>query len=320
MIFSTINFIFRKNELIAGIFFLIISFSGFLFPKESMTIISATIFGGAFYLGIILISDCLTLKLARFSILGKVLKSNKEKKTFYIFTSICGAIFSFIIADLGGLWYFPYWSTTDYFIIAYILCGWEFYILSLVTSFTLVKILLDKYILQKKHIRKYYKYEKYLYLFLLIVGIICFGIVGIETLIKTNFFINFQFIINQPKPAYIDWYYWLIGFVGLVFVCEFIEYKRKRTSLFKDILHGYYNPLITCFVVGTILALLNEVQNFDVFLWKYNNYPFHNITIFNVPIFIIIAWSIQMIALIESWRAFGTNTSKTVFEDDMFIK
>ena len=247
--------------------------------------------------------------------IDKIFRSSREKENFIVFTCLAGIFFGFIAADLGGLWYFPYWSVTNYLIIGFALGGWAFYILTLIVCYEAGKLILDK-LFSFGPVSKYYSYEKYLYPILFVVGLALLLLVGVETILNTSFFTNFDYIISANKLPYLTWPYWIAAFWGTLFVCEYLEYRKKRTSLLKDTLHGYLSPLISVLAVSFILTITNEIQNFSVFLWRYANYPFPDTMIFGIPVFIILAWPLHVIIFLEIWRAFGTNTSQTIFAND----
>ncbi len=151
------------------------------------------------------------------------------------------------------------------------------------------------------------------------MGIFCLSFFAGAALYVTDFFRNYYYTINTPKLAYLGWQYWILAFFGAFFCLEYIEYKKKRTSLLKDTLHGYYNPLLAILTVSVFLAITNEIQNTNVYLWKYANYPWPNLAFFNVPAFIVLAWPLHFIIFLECWRAFGTNTSRVIYENEKLL-
>lgn len=303
------------NRLIPGIFFTTLSYFGFLLPISYYGKISSLIMGASFYMGVMLLGDYLIVRLTGTSLIHNIFKSPKETRSFITISALMGLVFGFVAADLGGLWYFPYWSIIDYIIIGFVLGGWAFYILSMIICYEAVKLVLDKLFSQRK-VTGYYDFENSLYSIFFGVGLMCIIIVLYKTIVATKFFTEFTFVINVSKNAYLTWPYWLIAFLGIFFVCEFIEYKKRRSSLLKDTLHGYLAPIISVISVSFILAISNETQNLSVFLWKYANYPWPEMMVLGVPLFIILIWPLSIIFFIQVWRALGTNLSNQLFAND----
>ncbi|MFS8131401.1 MAG: hypothetical protein ACMG57_05510 [Candidatus Dojkabacteria bacterium] len=307
--------IFRKR-LLSGIILTVISFGGFLIDIKDHTLFTSIFFGGAFYLGFMFIADWITIRFAGISIISSIYSNQKHKLRFTIATLVGGALFGFMAADISGFFYFPYWSYSDYVIIGFILGGWTFYFLTVIIPYEATKVLLDKYFPFKKDIRRYFKWEKYAYLVFKYVSVILFSAVILHVLIDTNFLSTFTFNQQIAKAPLVTHPYLtsFAFFASIVFFCEYIEYERKKSSLFKDIIHGYWNPLIALLIIGFLMGLTNEVQNLGVFLWRYNNMPFADIQIFTIPLIVIISWPTHILAILEVWRAFGDKDSKIAFD------
>jgi hypothetical protein len=67
-----------------------------------LTTFSTLFFGAAYYLGILLISNWIILKIKGFTLFGLVMKDKRELIKFILVCIFGGAIFSFIACDLGG--------------------------------------------------------------------------------------------------------------------------------------------------------------------------------------------------------------------------
>lgn len=306
---------FKTLYLISGIVLIIVSFLSFGFTEQLDTK-SSLFFGASYYLGGLIIANWIIIKIKGFSLISRIIHNKRVFFNFFIICSIGGVIFSLVVSALGGFWYFPFWTTQNYFIFGYVLGGWTFYFLFIVVSYEAGKIFFDYLSKGKKVVTRYYKYENHLYHLLFVIGVCLLLYVTTVAIINTNFFRDFQYNITTIKTPYLEWQYWLVSFVGLLFVCEFVEFKRKRTSLFKDTLHGYYSPILSIIFVSTILAITNEVQNLGVYLWRYTNYPLQDINILNIPIFVILTWPLHILAILEFWRAFGDKSSELVFHGD----
>jgi|GEM_PF-1552713 len=303
-----------KSDLIAGLLCLLFSYTPLAFPSLNISgKIGSLVIGAFFYLGVLLIGNYITRRLGGFSLITKIRGSPRNNRSF---TGVIwgGAVFfSLIAADLGGLWYFPYWSPTDYVFIGFILGGWVFYVLTLLVCYEAVKLILDRVIRQRKKVIDYYHYEAHLYKLLFVIGLTALTVVMAEALRTTHFFTQFHYSVNIAKKPYLSWQYWLLAFVAALFISEYVEFRRKRSSLIKDTLHGYFNPLLAALLAGFIVGFANETQNFGVYLWRYANYPWPNITLAHVPVFILLAWPLHIIAFTVFWRAFGNGSSSIVF-------
>lgn len=309
-----------RSDLIAGAVLIIFSYLPLLRPNVVSGKIGSLVIGAAFYLGALLIGNHITLKLGGLSLISRVRGNRINNRSFTMAVIGMALFFSLIAADLGGLWYFPYWSTTDYFFIGFILGGWAFYVMTLIVCYEAVKLILDRYLPQRKRVVSYFKRERLIYTGLLLVGVACLAVVLGAAFYNTHFFTQFHYIVNTAKSPYLPWQYWILAFIGALSICEYVEFRRKRSSLLKDTLHGYFNPLLAMLIAGTLLAITNEVQNFGVYLWRYANYPWPERTFLNIPIFIIMAWPLHIIAFTEFWRAFGNGSSSVVFANSRFLK
>src|SRR6185369_13556112 len=134
------------------------------------------------------------------------------------------------------------------------------------------------------------------------------GLIGlfwfiIKTIITAHpFYLN----VTDPKIPYISFGYIILMFFSLFFILEFIEHKRHRTSLLKDLLHGYLNPLLAIIGSSILLGLYMELQNVPIGLWRYINWPWQNTTISSVPVLVIaIGWPLHYIFFLSLYRAIG---------------
>ena len=183
------------SDLIAGVFFVALSFAAFLIPHSAFTKFSSLLVGASFYLGVLLISSWYIFAQHHPSVFGGIFRHRRERNIFLALCLLMGTFFGFIVSDLGGFWYFPYWSATDYVLIGYVFGGWAFYILTLITCYEAGKLFFDR-IFRFRKVTKYYAFEKYLYRVLLVIGTICVAIVAKEALVQTNFFFDFIYTIH----------------------------------------------------------------------------------------------------------------------------
>ena len=107
MIFKIIRKIFI-NDLIAGMFFICLSYLSFIFPLSFYGKISSLIVGASFYLGVLFIGNFITIKLGGFSLIDKIFKSSKEKESFIILSCFMGVFFAFNSTDSTHSAFFLY--------------------------------------------------------------------------------------------------------------------------------------------------------------------------------------------------------------------
>jgi hypothetical protein len=308
----------RKNFLILGITFVLISFLSFFFT-EYLNVFSSLFFGASYYLGVFFISNYIFVKISEKSFLGELFRQKKHFIKFILVCFLGALIFSSIVSVLGGLWYFPYWSTRHYFVIGYLLGGWPFYLTVLISANQALKLWFDKIFKGKQVVTKYYKGEGFLYFICFIIGIFSLIAILYELYLERNAFSNFFYNITTEKIAYLSWEFWLFGFFGLFFILEYILYLRRKASFMKNLLHGYFSPILALIFASLIMALTNEIQNFGVYLWRYANYPLENITIFDIPIFIILTWPLHIIGIVELWNALSPKEITVLAEGDKIV-
>lgn len=213
------------------------------------------------------------------------------------------------MSTFGGLWYFPHWTATEYYVLGYILLGWAFYFLFLTLCYQAFKLILDVIVPQRKLVRSYYRFERKSYKALGVIG----GWIAIMVITvafqDSRWLTIFHVSVNSIQKPYLYWYWWIIAVSAWIVLCEFIEYRRRRSSLFKDTIHGYFNPLLAIFLCGIILAITNEYQNLPINLWHYAIFPWTNYTVMKIPPFVVFSWPIQIAAFVEFWRGFGENNA-----------
>ncbi|HYF05892.1 MAG TPA: hypothetical protein VEA59_07020 [Patescibacteria group bacterium] len=312
MIFSVIRYIF-KSDLYAGVFFILLSYGGFLIPHEHKTVFTSLVIAGAFFLGAIFLSNYISLRLKRVSLLQVIVGRESEKIKFIVFCIFSGAFFEFLGSFVGGLWYYPYWSFGMYVLIGFLLGGWCFYILFLCVAYEAGKQVFDRLLPNQPYVRRYYSFETKVYQGLLAMGLVLVGVVVGAFVTNAIFLAQLDLAVNKFRPGALGWEYALLLGVGVMCICEFIEFKRHRTSFVKDLLHGYFSPLLSVLLVGLILAMSNEVQNLNVYLWKYGLFPWPNSVVAGIPVSAIVGWQIHILLFIELWRAFGSKKSALVF-------
>lgn len=95
-----------------------------------------------------------------------------------------------------------------------------------------------------------------------------------------------------------------LAVLGLWFICEFVEFKRLKKSLIKDTIEGDWKPFLAILIGSTVMALAWETMNLPLQAWVYINVPFSDITVWGVPLFIILGWPALFIVYLSFYRAF----------------
>lgn len=306
------------GECIGGIFMVAVSYLPHLQASQTYGFWSSLIYGALYYAGGILLSNFAIRKMSGHSMMKDILGSRKNRWSF-IKLGLIGAVpFSLAISTFGGLWYFPHWSAAEYYVLGYLLLGWVFYFYFLTVCYIAFKLALDMLIPQRKLVSKYYAFERRRYKALGVVGgwiAIMVITVGLQ---DSRWLTNFHVEVNRPQTPYLYWYWWLIAVFAWVILCEFMEYHRRRSSLLKDTLHGYFTPIIAVLLCGITLAITNEFQNLPINLWHYANFPWVSFTIYKIPLFIIVCWPIQILAFIEFWRTYGDKKASNILFANSF--
>ncbi len=183
-------------------------------------------------------------------------------------------------------------------------------------SYFAAKLILDYLHKGKKIVTKYYRFEKTLYPVL--------GVIGAALIPIGIFFVfedysrqgGYTFNLYQPASYQINFGNIMLIFLGVWFLFEFIEYVQRKTSLLKDIIHRYPNPLLAIFIASSFLAILMETQNLPHDYWVYLNWPFQNLKLFGLPLLMFLAWPIHYIAFLSFFRVTAGKLSEDVLDGD----
>jgi len=292
-------------EFFVGAVLVAASYAPHFLAKREYGFLGSLVYGAIYYLGGIFMANAIIRHLSGRSLTTEIF-STKERRWSFVKLGLLGAIpFSLAVSTFGGLWYFPHWSAVDYYLLGYVLLGWVFYFLFLTVCYVAFKLVLDHIIPQKRPVGPYYSLERKSYKALGIVGGWIAVMVITVGLQNSRWLTDFQVAINKPQTPYLYWYWWMIAVLGWIMLCEFVEYRRKRSSLLKDTLHGYFTPLLAIIACGVTLGVTNEVQNLPIDLWHYGNFPWRDFAIYQIPLFVVIAWPLHITAFVEFWRAFG---------------
>ena len=302
----------------AGIFFVLLSYAGFLIPDGYVTGSVALLVAASFYLGFIFVANGIATRLDHESLTRRIFRSVHGKTDFIVFCAVSSLFFQAIGNDFGAFWHFPYWTAGEYWVIGYLLGGWAFYVLFIVTCYEAAKLLLDRARPPLRRVTRYFRHEGRVYNALGLIGALLLLAVCAEALVNTGFLAGFRYDITSAKEAYLGWPYLLAAMLSGIMLAEFVEYRRRRTSLLKDLIHGYWNPLWALLISSLLLGVFNEVQNLNVYLWRYANVPFPDLALLGVPVAVLLGWFLHFALFVELWRAFGTDASRVLFAESGF--
>lgn len=307
------HFHYRRHYV--GVFLLLISLTPFFIPNELKRASILTVYYGCYCTGIILISDYINFKITGSSLLSQILHKGKPRTYFFIIGMVSGLMLDAFSTYLGGLWYYPYYSTLTYLSIVIFLGGFAWYFLTIVMSYEAIKDILDKVIPGKKNLAKALPGEYYFYPFLAVIGVAGLSATLGQIFYRVVWASYFIFDINKPKTPYINFREIMFIFLFSWLILEYIEFRRKRTSLIKDMLLGYVNPVLAIVIVCIILGLYMELQNVPIKLWVYTNWPWANFTFFGIPLTVwAVGWPIHYIFYLSLYRALGdSKTTKAIW-------
>ncbi|MFH1461192.1 MAG: hypothetical protein ABIF84_02115 [Patescibacteria group bacterium] len=308
-----------KVLMVAGIILFFLSYSSFLLPERLVRAEILVFFHAVFDMGIIMVCESMTLKLRKKSLVGTLLKNRKNLISFVAISTLGGIILESVANWSGKLWIYPNFGPIFYlflFIPIFIV-----YWLAIVESYLAVKAVIDYKRKGKEIITKPYRFEKRIYnvvgfvgllLFVLSLLIIYFSYLGQSakfigpediTFVSDNFRISFSMVITL---SFAIW-----------FILEFIEHKRKKNSLIKDIVHDYFSPILSIFLGASALAFLMETQNLAFPWWLYVNWPYQSLQVFGLPILIFLCWPLHYVIFLSLFRAFSDEDSDEIWRGDL---
>tara|TARA_Y100000310_G_scaffold311958_2_gene358770 strand:+ start:238 stop:1011 length:774 start_codon:yes stop_codon:yes gene_type:complete len=240
-----------------------------------------------FELGYWLFFDAIEMSLYGTSILQKI--KNKWRLGLYLLFAgaLIGLVLDFFGVYISKVWQYPVINTPFELLMLYI--DWGLVILMVYSSYR-VFLYLAKELVGRVGIKLASKrVEKRIYPVL--------GIISVILLIVP---FVFQLFFSTESISIIS-----IGavFLGLWFLAEYVEYQRMERSLLKDILDGYWTPLIAIVAGSVVLGLVWETMNLPVKAWIYTNIPLSNVQILGVPLLIIIGWPALFVIYLSSYRA-----------------
>ncbi|TSC92613.1 MAG: hypothetical protein CEN91_391 [Candidatus Berkelbacteria bacterium Licking1014_85] len=298
-----------------GIIFFLFSCLQIFLPKRLVSWEILTIFSFLFNISIVLISDGITQKISKKSLLQEICRSKKNIAHFLLISVAGGIILDGVAQWLGKLWVYPYFNF--YIYLLFFVPGFGLYWLMIAESYLATKAIIDYLRKGKQVVRNYFSFEPRLYRLLGIIGIILIPLSVIFML--HDYFVQSGYIFDVSNPVNykVNFVYVIAIFLGTWFVLEYIEYSRKKTSLLKDIFHHYSSSLISILIASFVLAIIMEFENIPVGFWIYTNWPLEHIRVFGLPLIMFIAWPLHYIVFLSLFRAFTEKESDEIWRGDL---
>ena len=303
----------KINGLVVGLICIGLSFLIWLVPARHYTFTVYNIFYFLFGLGIILVCDYADLKLS-----GSSLLINKKGIDFYrgfgVAAGLCGIVMDIFVQLLAKMWVFH--KIPQWFYITFLFFGFVFYFQIVAESYFATKSILDR-LLKRPKIRSinHKKWEKILrVVFIVSLLIIILSIVYYFMLyyLKGGFFQNFgratKFNSSIFVPIAISFAAWGIA--------EFVAFAKKKNSLLKNCLRGYWRPLWVILLSCLWLGIMMELWNVPVQYWIYANVPFLDIRFLGIPIIILLLWPFHYIPFLSWYNVFAPKVPEDPWEID----
>src|SRR3989338_97884 len=222
-----------------GIGLVLLSYFSFVTPPQFLNLRYLTVLMFVFIIGIIIICENITVRLANTSLLHTIRQSRRNTWMFIIVSTAGAVVMEIIVHWLGKLWIYPYYPGTQFYLASFV-PGFAVYWLFITESYLATKAVTDYIIDGKKIVTKYFDYESWLYPALAIIGLILILFSGIfiynNFMEQTSPLFSARDIFSLTSNYITPFRYLVLISLGLWFILEYIEYREKRTSLLKDIL------------------------------------------------------------------------------------
>jgi len=174
------------------------------------------------------------------------------------------------------------------------------------------KAIIDKFSPHHTVSSKNYRFEPALYQALGIVGLIsfCFGV----SLLLADYHHSYSFDVNLPFIHAVTFAGVLLFACGVWWCSEYVEFRRHKTSLLHDLLHGYWNPLVAILVATAVVGVSMELINLRHEYWIYANWPLQDFHVLGLPVIMIaVAWPIHFVMFLSLFRAITAKDSAEVW-------
>ncbi len=312
MIKKIINFIYKYEGLI-GVMGFIISFLAIYLLFKKINIFLLIPIGVVSWLSAFFIGD----DVARTFKLGSIFPHRKNQtnkiRNLFIASFLMNSFSDITGSFFGRLWYYPLFNFNfAYYVLlaplAYILFGMVLYVF-----YRFFKKELDYNV---KHGRmsnlqaSIYKIIINLELF--------FGSLGIITTLYYyfNFYQKFdvrwyQIYLNIQNSMNI-WVF-IILWLSVFFVMEYICFRLNRETLTRDIIRGDFIPLASMILASILCIFFVEFVNAPFQVWVFSHWPMDNLRFLNIPLVAYIVWPMQYLILIPLIRIFDGKNIENVW-------
>lgn len=307
MFFTAFSYLTKKK--FYGFIGLVFIIASFLYWRLPLTNFNLLIFNSLFYLGNILFFDFLSYHLSGSSLFHSKVRGIKLSSRLVLVGIVFGLILEIYAHWLGKLFYYPHWSPEFYLFI--LIPGYAFYALYLIETYLGTKAVVEHFFRRRKMNKESFAGLKRVFVTLGLVGALGIGASTALIIIRTTFGTSlneFFSIINNPfiSGVFTDWasaIFWSLAAIFFWLFIEYLEYERHETSMLYEMIRGNFAPISAVFISAWVSAILYEVFNLPGGLWRYQNIPFSEITLFGVPLFVyLILWPSHYLALFSLYR------------------
>ncbi len=281
---------FRKYGII-GLTLIFIAFAMAFYNLGNNSFLNITMF---FTTGFWLFTDSIDFCLNKTSILHKIAK--KKKIFFWLVMAgiLIGLLFDFFGILISNLWEWYYLGEPTYLAaIHYIIdliWGYGIPILMYYSFFRVVMHLIKREFPKKLGIKLYNKTTNKFFRFLLVIGIISL----------TTPLILFYIIGQNKLTTNLEFG---LALLGIWFILEYVEHKRKEQTFLEDIIKGEWKPVLGIIIAAFLTAIIWEGLNTINPIWNYTNLFWQNIIILGIPLQVILGWIPLYVIYLSFYRA-----------------
>lgn len=256
-----------------------------------------TIFWAFFSMTSIILCDQVTILLGQRSLLQEATGSGRAWVCFLCIGALSGLLLDGVAQWLGKLWIYPYWNEAFY--AGAFIAGFCAYWLVTVESYLAVKMILGRWwrcVPARHSVRPY---EAGLFRALGVVGI-ALAAGGIVLLLadyrQTG---GYVFEIRKPLPVKPHFAYFLMTFLGVWLILEWVQSARRRLSLLLTLLRGDWLPLCTLLLASAVTSLFWETVNAAHHFWIYTNWPWPQWQLMTIPVTVLLTWPLQYVVFLS---------------------
>lgn len=287
----------RRLELaVAWAIFVALAYLPNLAPKRSIDLVGLMIFWSFFSMTLIILCDQVTLALKQGSLLQQATHSGRAWLSFLCIGAVSGLLLDGIAQWLGKLWIYPYWNQVVYAITFVI--GFCAYWLATAESYLAVRAILGRGRRVPPAIAVQ-SYQPVLFRALGIAGAVLV-LSGVALLLRDYRSIG-GYVFDTQNALHLKNHfgYFLIAFLGVWLLLEWIQFARGRLSLLRSILNGNRIPLYALLLASTVFALFWETVNAANHFWVYTNWPLPHWQIMSIPVTVLLTWPLQYVVFLS---------------------